>query len=90
MEMLPPTQAEKVLVYILEHVDQDCIFSRSYNKIQEDTGVSQPTIARVFKLMENLGAAKHISKSRWDLGAIIAGYSDSCEGFDIFVENKGP
>lgn len=88
---LKPNQAEKVLLYILEHLDASYNFSRSYECIQKDTGVSQPTIARVFKDMEKIGAAKHIAKSKWSFEAMIDGMSNVPENFrEFYVENKGP
>lgn len=89
-EILKPNVAEKVMLYVLEHVDRNFIFSRSYNDIQRDTGASQPTIARVFKALEETGAAKHISKSQWLMTGIIAGHSDHADGNNFYVRNEGP
>jgi len=88
---LPPSKAEQVMLYVLEHLDENFIFSRSYDQIQKDTGASQPTIAKVFKRMEEVGAAKHIAKSKWSLAAIACEYSDAADDnlATIYVEAKG-
>ena len=90
-EYIKPNQAEKVLLYVLEHLDASFVFSRSYECIQKDTGVSQPTIARVFKEMEKIGAAKHIAKSKWSFEAMMDGTANAPENFrEFYVINKGP
>ena len=89
-KFLKPNQAEKVLLYIFEHLDRDGVFSRTYVQIQKDTGVSQPTIARVFESLEKIGAAKHISKSQWSLAAAIDKWTNEMDDFrGFYVEAKG-
>ena len=88
-EYATPSVAEKVLLYILEHVDDDFIFSRTYNEIQKDTGASQPTIARVFATMVESGAIEHVDKSRWKLTGIVKGWVKKPSAFGLYVRNKG-
>ena len=88
-DIIPPNAAEKVLLYILEHVDRNLFFYRTYDQIQKDTGASQPTISKVFRVMQDAGAIEHVGKTKWKLTGIAKGWSDTCDGFDFFVENKG-
>ena len=90
-KILPPSKAERVMLYILEHLDENFIFSRSYEQIQKDTGASQPTIAKVFKTMENIGAAKHIAKSKWSLAAMACEFTNEANDSldEMYVVAKG-
>lgn len=88
-KFLAPNPAEIVMLYIYEHLDENFIFSRTYNQIQKDTGVSQPTIAKVFEAMEEVGAAKHIGKSKWSLAGVAMRWVDEPSDFrGFYVEAK--
>ena len=88
-EMLEPSKSMAVIMYVLQHTDGDTrIFSRTYNQIQKDTGVSQATIAKVFKYMESKGAIEYLGKSRW-MNYVVKGASYRCDGPEFYVENKG-
>lgn len=82
------TKADEVLLFILQHVDLDFTFNLTYDTIQRETGASQPTIARVFKALENAGAAKHVGKSKWLMDAIALGWEDKpSDPYSFYTEN---
>lgn len=87
--MLGTSKIMDVLIYVLQHTNGDTrIFSRTYNQIQKDTGVSQMTIAKAFKYMQDKGALEYLGNSRW-LNYMVEEYSDTCDGPEFYVENKG-
>ena len=86
--ILKPTPADKVLLYVLEHIDEDLMFCETYDTIQKETGVSQPTIARVFRILEETGSAKHIGKSRWLMDGIAEGFTERMDPLKPYVISK--
>lgn len=88
MEYLNPSKGVQLILYIAQYTDGNTkIFSRTYNQIQKDTGISQVTIAKIFKDLESKGLMIHVSQSKWLIPA-VEGYSDSSEGPGWFVESK--
>lgn len=80
----------KVFMYILEHTDGDTkLFVRTYQEIKDDTGVSEMTINKVFKIMQEIGCITKLGNSRWRVD-MVEGYSDTCDGIQPFVVAKEP
>ena len=63
------------------------IFSRTYNQIQEDLGISHPTVARYFKTLEEAGLIIRAGTGKWIIPAVI-GKSYTCDGPECYVRSK--
>ena len=81
----------QVVIYILQHTDAKTkIFSRTYNQIQKDTKVSQPTIAKVLKVMQKNGAMEYLGDSRWRVPMVLDDVDVPKDPDYYYVHNKGP
>lgn len=88
MDYFPLSNGAKIVLYILQHTDVNTkIFSRTYNQIQKDLNVSQPTISKVFKTLKENETLIPAGVGKWYVPAVV-GYSDTAEGPEIFVRNK--
>lgn len=58
----------EVLMYIIEHTDIETkLFTRTYNQIEQDVQVSQATIAKVFKKLQD----NHFIERKGNLGWVV-------------------
>lgn len=88
VEKLNPPKSVRILVYLMEHTDENYIFSRTYKQIQKDLNVSQPTIASTLKKLQDAGSIEHLGGSSWKINLLDCP-SDTADGFDIYVQNLG-
>lgn len=87
-EKMPPSKSMQVFMYILEHIDEDGVFSRTYAQIQKDTGASQPTISHALTKLQELGYIEKVGQSKW-LVKIVEEWSDEYDNSGFYVEHKG-
>lgn len=88
-DRVKPSKAVQILLYLMEHTDDNKIFSRTYNQIQKDLHVSQPTIANTLKKLQSVGSIEYLGGSRWKINVLDCS-SDDCDGFDLYVRHLGP
>ena len=75
-------------LYLIQYANPETkIFSRTYKQIQEDLNISQVTISRYFKLLEEDGLIVRAGVGSWYIPAVI-GRSDTCDGPEWYVEGK--
>lgn len=87
--MMNLSKGAQIVYYILKHTDGETkIFSKTYKEIQNATGASQPTIAKVFDVLEGCGALVRAGFGKWYVPAVI-GYEpdDEEENWYITCEN---
>lgn len=80
-----PDKGAQFILYLIGHADPSTkIFSETYKQIQKDLGISEPTISRFFKILEESGTIARAGFGKWYIKAVV-GESDSCDGPDFFV-----
>ena len=78
----------KFALYLFQYANPKTkVFSRTYKQIQEDLGISQVTIARYFKVLEECGSIFRAGEGKWFIPGVI-GKSDTCDGPEWYVEGK--
>lgn len=87
-DLLDPPKPVKILLYLMEHTDNDHVFSRTYKQIQKDLNVSQPTIASTLKKLQSVGSITHLGGSSWKIN-LLQEPSDTADGFDLYVRRLG-
>lgn len=87
-DKITPSKPIQILLYLMEYADNDFVFSRTYNQIQKDLHVSQPTIATTLKKLQAAGSIEHLGGSRWKIN-VLAEQSDTCDGLDLYVRRLG-
>lgn len=83
MKHLPNSPFMDVVNYILSHTDGDSkVFKRTYIEIQKETGVSQVTISKVIRTMENLQFLEKLGKGCWKNNMILGKSRVADDGYD--------
>lgn len=88
-DVLNPPKPVQILLYLMEHTDDNKVFDRTYKQIQKDLNVSQPTIASTLKKLQSVGSIEHLGGSKWKIN-ILDEFSDICDGMDLYVRHLGP
>ncbi len=84
------TSRLKVINFILEHTNPDTKeFSKSYDVIARETGISFSTVAKTVQLMQKYDMIKPIDKSRWLLTWDVFGNEESETEMPILFRNFG-
>lgn len=78
----------QILLYLMQHVDSNFVFSRTYKQIQKDLKVTEPTISSTLKKLQDAGSIEHLGGSRWKVNVLEDG-SDTCDGTEWYVRNLG-
>ena len=81
----------EVLLYVIQHTDVDNkLFSRTYGQIERDVKVSQPTIAKVFRILQENGFIEKQGHSGWKVNVGLEKASDyTSEGFFVQRFKRG-
>lgn len=82
---LKPKKPIMILMYLMEHADDDFIFTGTYSQIQKDVGVSQMTIADTLAKLRNIGSITYLGESRWKINLLERG-SNTCAGADLYIK----
>ena len=82
--VLKPKKPIMILIYLMEHADDDFIFTGTYSQIQKDLDVSQMTIATTFAKLQEIGSITHLGGSKWRVN-LLERTSDTCDGDGIYV-----
>lgn len=84
-DRLPPDPGTMFSLYLISHTDSDTkIFESTIAQIQRDLGISDKTISRYFKILQENGTVVNVGKNRWYVKAVI-GDSDTCDGPNWYV-----
>lgn len=83
--VVKPDRGAQFGVYLVSHADPKTgIFNRTYKQIKEDLDISEMTISRYFKIVEDSGTVVRVGPGRWLVKAVI-GESSACDGPDLYV-----
>ena len=75
-------------LYLCQHANPHTkIFSRSYKQIQDDLGISQVSIAKYFKLLEESNLITRAGDGKWRIHAVVQG-SETCDGPEWYVTSR--
>lgn len=88
LERIGLDKGTKFLLYLVQHTNPGTkIFNRTYKQIQSDIGISQVTISRYFKSLEENSLIFRVPSGGWFVPAVI-GDSDTADGPEWYVESK--
>lgn len=77
----------EIISYLVGHTDyRTMLFTKSYDQIRRDLGVSRAVIAETFKKLNELGLIEKKGAGVW-LNHMIAEGSNTSEGFDYYFDN---
>ena len=76
----------QILLYLMQHADENKIFNRTYIQIQHDLNVSQATITSTLKKLQAIGSIEHLGGSHWKINVLDC-LSDTCDGLDLYVQH---
>lgn len=84
-EIFKPDKGAQFLFYLVGNTNgKTRIFSKTYKQISKDLNISEPTIAKYFKRLEEGGSIERVGTGKWLIKAVI-GESDTCDGPDCYI-----